>query len=261
MYAAEDAPLATRVQAAYAAMFVAVACAAPHPQIAEDGGLILVGPGAALPRYNAAFLLEPPADIAATLAAGKDFFGALGNGWMLKAYGDVARTVDAAARAAGMAPEDEPGMALVGPPKALPPTPELAITPVSNVPALWAFDRTMQIGFDSSLPIASPEVMNSGALLRVAGLRFFHGTVNGEPAGTATVFVWHGVACIADISVVPAMRRRGYGAALTAHAVNQSRLVSSDVAYLEASAMGEPVYQRIGFREVFRAHGWLARPH
>src|SRR5579872_5604705 len=93
VYANEDAPLARRVQAAYAAMFTAVAGAAPRVQIEEDGGLILVGPGAALPRYNAGFLLEPPRDVAETLAAGKDFFGAIGSGWMLKAYGEVAGTI------------------------------------------------------------------------------------------------------------------------------------------------------------------------
>ncbi len=242
-------------------MFVAIACAAPHPAIGEDAGLILVGPGAALPRYNAAFLLQPPEDLSATLAVGKEFFG--GGGWMLKAYGGVARGIDAGARAAGMQHEVEPGMALRIRRRGIAElkVEGLTIAPVSDVPTLWAFDRTMQAGFESSLPIASPEVMNSGSLLRVAGLRFFHGTVNGEPAGTATIFHWHGVSCIADISVVPAFRRRGIGAAMTAHAVNASRLLTTDIAYLEASAMGEPVYQRLGFREVVRAHGWLARPH
>jgi hypothetical protein len=52
--------------------------------------------------------------------------------------------------------------------------------------------------------------------------------------------------------VVEGERRRGLGAAITAEA---TRGATAERAYLEASAMGEPVYRRMGFETVT----WFAR--
>jgi GNAT superfamily N-acetyltransferase len=244
-------------QAAYADMFVAIAASAPAARIERRDGLLMVGPGALLPRYNAAFTYETPADPAATVAAGAAFFAARKSRWMLKASGPAAAALDGAARAAGMVHEQEPGMLLTSLGDVAEPA-SLTIAPVEDVASLWTFDRTMQAGFTSDLPIAAPVVMNSGALLLAVGLRFFLGSCDGVPVATATLFVRNGVACIADISVVPAYRRRGFGAAITAHALTEGRKHGCVVAYLEASEMGAPVYRRLGFRDSVVCHGWLS---
>jgi GNAT superfamily N-acetyltransferase len=259
MDAAPRPELIARAQAAYAAMFVAVASCAPDARIERRDGLLLVGPAAVLPRYNAAFAYETPADPRATIAAGVAFFAALGSRWMLKASGAAADALDAAARTAGMVHEQEPGMLLTALGDAAAPA-SLAIAPVEDVASLWTFDQTMQAGFESTLPIAEPAVMDAGTLVRVPELRFFLGHCDGAPVATATLFARDGVACIADISVVPAYRRRGFGAAITAHALTEGRKQGCAIAYLEASELGAPVYRRLGFRDAVVCHGWLSPP-
>jgi len=50
------------------------------------------------------------------------------------------------------------------------------------------------------------------------------------------------------ISTVPAARRRGYGEAMTARVVADGIAAGCDVAVLQASEVGRPIYERLGFR-------------
>ena len=53
-----------------------------------------------------------------------------------------------------------------------------------------------------------------------------------------------------SIATVPSARRRGYGAAMTARVVTDGVAEGCDVAALQASEMGRPIYERLGFRTV-----------
>ena len=53
-----------------------------------------------------------------------------------------------------------------------------------------------------------------------------------------------------SIATVGAARRRGYGAAMTARIVADGVAAGCDVAILQASEMGRPIYERLGFRTV-----------
>jgi GNAT superfamily N-acetyltransferase len=55
-----------------------------------------------------------------------------------------------------------------------------------------------------------------------------------------------------SIATIPSARRRGYGAAMTARVVSDGLVTGCDVAALQASDMGRPIYQRMGFRTVVR---------
>lgn len=50
------------------------------------------------------------------------------------------------------------------------------------------------------------------------------------------------------IATVPAARRRGYGAAMTARVVTDGLAAGCDVAALQASRVGRPIYERLGFQ-------------
>jgi GNAT superfamily N-acetyltransferase len=50
------------------------------------------------------------------------------------------------------------------------------------------------------------------------------------------------------ISTIPAARRSGYGAAMTARVVTDGIAAGCDVAVLQASEVGRPIYERLGFR-------------
>ena len=78
----------------------------------------------------------------------------------------------------------------------------------------------------------------------------FAGRINGKIVGTSALFDRNGVAGIYVVATVEGHRRRGIGAALTEAAVRAGRERGLRVATLQATSMGKPVYERMGFEVV-----------
>jgi predicted acetyltransferase len=55
-----------------------------------------------------------------------------------------------------------------------------------------------------------------------------------------------------NIATVEGARRRGYGTAMTVRVALDGRAAGCDVAALQASEMGRPIYERLGYRTVVR---------
>jgi ribosomal protein S18 acetylase RimI-like enzyme len=71
----------------------------------------------------------------------------------------------------------------------------------------------------------------------------------------ATVYTRHGLAVIGGVGTDPAFRRRGIGSWVTAEALLDARRRGYEIATLQASEAGMPVYERLGFVRV----GWYER--
>jgi GNAT superfamily N-acetyltransferase len=63
-----------------------------------------------------------------------------------------------------------------------------------------------------------------------------------------------------SIATIAPARRRGYGAAMTARVVADGALAGCDVAALQASEMGRPIYERLGFRTVITYDAYTLTP-
>ena len=90
-------------------------------------------------------------------------------------------------------------------------------------------------------------------MLEVTGLDGFEvylGRVDGRDVTTAVGYVVDGDVGIYNVATPAEHRGRGYGAAITSHAVRQGFAAGADFAYLQSSPIGESVYRRLGFREV-----------
>ena len=80
--------------------------------------------------------------------------------------------------------------------------------------------------------------------------------LNGAPLGCATVFLGAGVAGLYHVATVERARGRGIGKAVTLAALEHARDLGCHVSILHASAEGEPIYRKIGYREVCRMGHW-----
>ncbi len=87
-------------------------------------------------------------------------------------------------------------------------------------------------------------------LLGRAGVRSYIGEVDGEPVTTGIGVTFGDAVAIFNIATPPAHRRRGYGGAVTARAVQDGFAGGAHWAWLQASDAGRPVYERLGFRTI-----------
>lgn len=141
-------------------------------------------------------------------------------------------------RAPGQAEPDEPPS-------------ELVVTRVADVADLVLFEATAAQGFDAG--VVAPHTWHGPGVIADPRLAIWLGLVDGRPVSVAMGFREAGVLGIYGVATVPTMRRRGYGRALTAHAL----AAAPDIhAVLQPSSMAEPLYRRLGFRRFGAFRSW-----
>jgi GNAT superfamily N-acetyltransferase len=156
---------------------------------------------------------------------------------------------------------DTPGMAidLRALPQGRPPD-DLQVTRVEDRAEFFEWAKATQAGF--GLPDFAADAIPRflGGLLNGDGLRHYLGRAAGAPVATASCFYAAGVAGIYIVSTRSAYRGRGFGGALTLAAMREARDAGYQVAILQASSLGRPVYERLGFRECCRFRDYLWVP-
>lgn len=75
----------------------------------------------------------------------------------------------------------------------------------------------------------------------------FIGSIDGKPVAAAAVYVTHGVAGIGWVGTVPVQRGHGFAEAVTWVAIRDGFRRGAGFANLQASPMGRPIYERMGF--------------
>lgn len=81
--------------------------------------------------------------------------------------------------------------------------------------------------------------------------------IDGEPVAVSSLVMTDGLAGIYAVATRPNARKRGLGTALTLHAMAEGRRRGAKMATLQATSMGRPVYERLGFRTVFDYQNYL----
>lgn len=79
---------------------------------------------------------------------------------------------------------------------------------------------------------------------------------DGQPAGTTTVCVFGPIAWIAMVLVEQSLRRRGIGTALLEHALSWLEARGVATVRLDATPLGQPIYQRLGFVAEYEVGRW-----
>jgi len=111
-------------------------------------------------------------------------------------------------------------------------------------------------GFE--VPPALFEKLMTEDAFALPGLRAYVGDASGEPVSTAVAIVEGDHVGIYNVATPHAWRGRGYGAAVTAHAVLDGFAAGASFALLQSSEPGFGVYKRLGFRTVEDWDLWVS---
>jgi len=94
-------------------------------------------------------------------------------------------------------------------------------------------------------------------ILDAPGLTLYVGYVDGAPLATGLGVRTGRTIGVYNIATAPSARRRGLGRAMTARVIADGVAAGCDVAVLQASDMGRPIYERMGFRTVVEYVGYV----
>ncbi len=224
--------------------------------------------GAGSPEHpvisNAAFRNDDGLDAAELVARAKSFFAKRGRGFSVWVRGDRPEDRDllAATEAAGLQLVFEMPEMVLRAPVEPPPLPTGAtirkLTEVEQVDDYWeiAAASYASLGFP-------PEVFGSYANrsgLLAENVAAFLAYLDGEPVSIAMTIVSHGVAGIYWVGSLEKARGRGLGEATTAAATNAGFELGAELASLQASPMGKPIYERMGYETLFDYRLYMSAP-
>jgi ribosomal protein S18 acetylase RimI-like enzyme len=229
--------------------------------VTERNGTLLVASSVPITSlfHSSARRIEPKADPHRVLAATGAF--ATEHKRKMALWLSAASDVDLteAARAAGLEVRFTlAGMAIRTPPTAGESGPGVELVRVTDTATAADFEQVhgelfAEAGrpFDAARHFASPDVLLAS---HVSG---FVAYLDGRPASAAMIVATGRAAGLFEVATSTAARKRGLGELVSRAATRAGFEDGAEVVTLQATALGEPVYQRIGF-ETFTNYGACA---
>lgn len=220
-----------------------IAATAGAGSTTQVGAIPVAITGVAGAFFNAAWVVEPPdqTDLREAVAV----LRASGLPFTLHVRSDLPDVI-AGAPAIGLTDEGRlPCFAIE--PGPIPPAPRgLAVERV-DLRGWDTFRDVTAEGF--GMPLAAVEALYAPSLLDDSRVRAFIGSVEGREVATAVSVRTGTTVGVYSIATIPDARGRGFGTALTWHLLADAD-PGWDLAVLQASEMGRPVYERMGFKLV-----------
>ena len=217
---------------------------ADRAEVHDTDELLLTFVPDSIPFFNSAFV-KPPAAPASCLESAESFFGGRTTDFTLR-FRDSAEVT---AQSLGLSPAD------------LSPLMSVSIPDISGSsqvvvrradPGTWD-DHIETIAAGFALPVELANRLFGPWLCDTNEYAAFNAYVDGEVVSTAALIVSGDVAGIYNVSTPQRFRCRGFGEATTRAAASEGKRRGCRIATLQASAMGYPIYERMGFTTVV---GW-----
>jgi ketosteroid isomerase-like protein len=220
------------------------------------GGELVEAPGftmAASPHgafFHNMVLVRDEVDASRLLDAVRDFYVRRGRPFSIWTRPHADAGLEAALHERGFMPAVAmPAMALLGDPGTRCEPPGLKIRPVTTDQGRRDY---LEVTAEAYAVFQQPRELTEDMFASLASVyaphvQGFVGYVDGMPAAAAAVYVTHGVAGIGWVGTVSAYRGRRYAEAVTWAAVREGFRRGGVIASLQASPMGRPVYERMGF--------------
>lgn len=230
----------------------------------EEGGLLFFAPGHRFPvGLSGVMRIDPAVPAAEVLARTRAWFAPRGHGYTftLKMHRDRDLAEHLAGEGLGCL-GNSPGMALEHP------LPERPLSPGATIERVHGDRAAREFADVCGAAYATMGMPPKIASRHFADHRFFEqphvgafvARLGGQAVAAAMVLVTHGVAGIYWVGTTPEARGRGLAEACTRTAGNAGFAMGAGIAALQASAMGEPVYRRMGYREITRYPWYVEMP-
>jgi GNAT superfamily N-acetyltransferase len=226
----------------------------PSGIVDEDDQILFAAAAGRIGYFNSAFI-KPSADAAGCVGRAAEFFRARALPFVVRFRAGGGSDVDDACKHAGLSAAGESPL-MVADVASMPPLDD-SVTVRRNDASTFGDHLTM-IAAGFGLPVKVLGSFFTPAL--IDGGRFETFTAydaSDAPVSTAALIETPGVAGIYNVATPEAHRRRGLGEATTRAAVDAGRGRGCTLATLQASEMGYPVYERMGFRTVARWRAYV----
>lgn len=204
---------------------------------------------------------QPPADPHAWLEAQRAFYGNHQRGFSVYLRGERDAAIGEACKAGGLNLMDAPpGMVIDAPV----PTMELpAGATLEHVEDPDGLREVAAVLGNAYALLGLPESVTARVLgeperMLAPHRLWFLARSEGTPAAAAMVLLSHSIAGIYWVGARPALRGSRLGEACTRAAIDAAFACGARAVVLQASRLGEAVYQRIGFREFTRYPWYLS---
>lgn len=99
----------------------------------------------------------------------------------------------------------------------------------------------------------------AAAAMKLEGLHVYFAELDGERTGTVALWDHRGDGILAWVATLPEARGRGISTSLTAHAVAEAVARGVETTTLQATKLGYPVYERLGYRDYGVLQMWERR--
>lgn len=233
----------------------------PRGSVIELPGVSIASLGVTFQMFNAAFLSEPvdtQQALEARLQTARNRFASQALRWSFWICEDwlpataIRRKLSRTCETLGLRLSSElPGLAAE---RIRPPARKLPAVDFRRVDSAPTLDDFRALGATCfHVPIAwFSEVFDAGVTAAHPFVCWvgYHG---GQPVATAATVSAHGITGLYNVATTPEYRRRGYGEAITRHAIDAAvHQANSTRVVLQSTSDGLRLYQRMGFEPVTR---------
>jgi GNAT superfamily N-acetyltransferase len=209
----------------------------------------LIGTGAACP------------DPSKALAEARAFYGEVGRRFTVFTRTHLDGELAAECGRAGFVQvSDPPGMALASPLRAFEPAASVRIREVKAVADVEGFVGVLGAAYTSiGLPAeVTQKIFSMPERWSAPHLMAFVLLDHDEPASAAMLLFSHGIGGVYWVATAPNMRGKGHASTIMRHVSNLAFERGAAAVVLQATPFGEPVYRKLGYREVTRYPWFLA---
>jgi ribosomal protein S18 acetylase RimI-like enzyme len=223
--------------------------ALPGTDVVEQDGVLLARTGAREEWWNIAFVMRRLDSPDEAIRAAVNYFDDHKQPFILRVRDGVDPAAEAASEALGVKYNDTiPGMTLHPIPAIPDPPPGLEIRTADDEKGLADFIEISAEAYGMSAEGLRKLITLD--LLRHPRWFTYVGYVDGRAATTSTLLVTGDIAGVYWVGTRNDFRKRGLGEALTWHTISEGAKAGCTVSALQASDMGKPIYERMGFRVV-----------